>query len=95
MSSISVWNPTEQQLINQGFFLLREYHPWGKDSCFKHPDGRIHFVTFVLSTEEHGQWEVFTPQEMYDYLEKNWEPTSTYQVQWKVGTMKRWFWFLD
>jgi hypothetical protein len=90
MSSTAAWNPVEQQLINEGFLLLREYNPWGKDNCFKHPDGRTCYVTFVPSDEHQGKWKVFTPQEMYDYLEDNWEPSSERQAQWKIGEMKRW-----
>lgn len=86
-----MWNPKEQQLIDQGYTLIREYNPWGKDSCFKHlVSGEIRYVAFVLLGADRGEYRVMNPEQMCAYLKDHWEPVSKSQVQWKLG-MKQWF----
>jgi hypothetical protein len=71
---------------------MSEHHRWGTAPCWKHPrTGEIRFVDYVPLSDERGEYRIFTPQEMYEYLEKNWQPPSESGSLWKEYQMKSWF----
>lgn len=86
------WTKEEEGLIAQGFLLVSEHHRWGTAPCWKHPQtGEIRFVEFVALNGQRGEYRIFTPQQMYEYLEENWQPPSESDSLWKEYQMKSWF----
>jgi hypothetical protein len=85
------WTPKEQELIDQGYRMIREYNPWGYAPCFSKFDKEKeeHSMLFVVNEK------TFTVRECYDDLVANWFPASQKERDWKAYQMKRYFLIQD
>lgn len=81
----------ETWLRDNGYFLLREYNPWGRMDCYakyNNMDKRLPAIAELLF---YDNGILRTPKEMYEELQENWIPSSQDEACWKLDCMKTWF----
>ena len=66
---------TEPTLIDQGYYLIKEYQMWGKCPTFKHPKTGKVFYTSYENNIDMVDWETIKSQ-----LRELWRPVASEEI---------------
>lgn len=67
-------------MAKDGYYLYREYFPWGRCDGFRNEENDLRFFM---------DGGIFNSQEdLYNYLKENWTPQAEADVRWKMQNIK-------
>lgn len=79
-SSTGNVNQIDEEMHSKGYFLFREYYPWGKTLSYRNKNGdKIYF-----ERNDAGKFVWMTWEQLKEQIKKTWRPSSQQDQDWFI-----------